>query len=38
LWERREDGWFAHVAYVIDAGAAMVVLWLPSELVRPAVH
>lgn len=33
-WERREDGWYAQVAYVIEDEAAVVVHWLPQKLLR----
>lgn len=35
-WERREDGWYAQVAYVIEDDAAVVLQWLPGDLLRPA--
>jgi hypothetical protein len=37
-WQRREDGWYAQVAYVIEDDAAMVVQWLPRNFVQPAAR
>ncbi len=34
-WERRESGWFAQVAYVVEADGALVTQWLASELLTP---
>jgi hypothetical protein len=36
-WQRTERGWMAQVAYVIEDDAAMVVQWLPADLLTPAV-
>jgi hypothetical protein len=35
-WERRGQSWYAQVAYVIEEDSALVVQWLPEELLRPA--
>lgn len=35
-WERRGERWFAQVAYVIEGDEALIVQWLPDDLLRPA--
>jgi hypothetical protein len=34
-WERRETGWWAQVAYVVEGDGAMVTQWLSGDLLRP---
>ena len=34
-WQRREDGWYAQVAYMIEDDAAMVMQWLPRDVLTP---
>jgi hypothetical protein len=35
-WERRGERWYAQVAYVIEGDEALIVQWLPDDLLRPA--
>ena len=35
-WERRGERWFAQVAYVLEDDGAVVVQWLPGDLLTPA--
>lgn len=35
-WQRRDDGWWAHVVMLLPTGA-VVVNWVPATLVRPAI-
>jgi hypothetical protein len=37
-WERRGQRWFAQVAYVIEGDDALVLQWLPGELLTPVAH
>ena len=34
-WSQRSDGWWALVAYVIEAAGAVVQQWLPAKLLTP---
>lgn len=35
-WERRGERWYAQAAYVIEGDAALIVQWLPADLLTPA--
>ena len=35
-WERRGERWFAQVAYVIEGDEALIVQWLPGDLLTAA--
>lgn len=35
-WEKRDNGWWAQVVYLVQDDAALVQQWLPAELLTPA--
>lgn len=35
-WERGGERWYAQVAYMIEGDAALVLQWLPADLLTPA--
>lgn len=36
-WAKRGEEWHGRVAYCVDSDGALVVQWLPADLLRPVV-
>ena len=35
-WERRTDGWWAQVAYLVESDGVLVTQWLSAQFLTPA--